>query len=162
VVHTLRLLARRIHQLTAEAGDLQQRMTRVITAHAPQLLDQLGVGPDNAAALLIAAGDNPDRLTSDAAFAALCGVSPVEASSGKTTRRRLNRGGNRQANAALYRITLTRLRHDPRTRAYLDRRTTEGKTRREAIRCLKRYLARGIYILLQQPGTPITDPPTTG
>jgi transposase len=139
VVHTLRLLARRIHLLTAEADDLQQRMTQVIRAHAPQLLDQLGVGADNAATLLIAAGDNPDRLASDASFAALCGVSPIEASSGKTTRRRLNRGGNRQANSALYRITLTRLRRDPRTRAYLHRRTTEGKTRRETIRCLKRY-----------------------
>jgi transposase len=104
VIHTLRLLARRIGQLTTEAGDLQQRMTRVIHAHAPQLLDQLGVGPDNAATLLIAAGDNPDRLASDASFAALCGVSPIEASSGKTTRRRLNRGGNRQANSALYRM----------------------------------------------------------
>jgi transposase len=125
VIHTLRLLARRVAQLSAEARDLQRRMTSVIGAHAPQLLDRVGVGPDNAAALLIAAGDNPDRLTSDASFAALCGVSPLEASSGKTLRRRLNRGGNRQANAALYRIALTRLRHDPRTRAYLNRRTTD-------------------------------------
>ncbi len=161
VIHTLRSLARRVGQLSAEARDLQDRMTRVITAHTPKLLDQLGVGPDNAAALLIAAGDNCDRLTSDASFAALCGVSPVEASSGKTLRRRLNRGGNRQANAALFRITLTRLRHDPRTRAYLDRRTAEGKTRREAIRCIKRYLAREIYTLLQPPNTPAAHPATT-
>lgn len=132
VIHTLRLLARRITQLTAEARDLQNRMAAVIGAHAPQLLDRVGIGPDNAAALLTAAGDNPERLRSDASFAALCGVSPVDASSGRTHRRRLNRGGNRHANAALYRITLTRLRHDPRTRAYLDRRTTEGKMRRPA------------------------------
>ena len=162
VVHTLRLLARRIDQLTAEARDLHQRMNAVITAHAPALLERPGVGADNAAALLIAAGDNPDRLASDASFAALCGVTPIEASSGKTTRRRLNRGGNRHANSALYRIALTRLRQDPRTRAYLDRRTTEGKTRREAIRCLKRYLAREIHTLLLQPRTPVTHPPTTG
>lgn len=161
VIHTLRLLARRIDQLTSEARDLHHRMTRVIDAHAPQLLDRPGVGADNAAALLIAAGDNPDRLAIDAAFAALCGVSPVEASSGKTLRRRLNRGGNRHANSALYRIALTRIRHDPRTRAYLDRRTTEGKTRREAIRCIKRYLAREIHTLLRPSETPITDPPTT-
>jgi transposase len=126
-------------------------MNVVITAHTPALLERPGVGPDNAAALLIAAGDNPDRLTSDASFAALCGVSPVDASSGKTTRHRLNRGGNRHANAALYRIVLTRLRHDERTRAYLDRRITEGKTRREAIRCAKRYVAREIHHLLQPP-----------
>jgi transposase len=136
VIHTLRLLAHRMGQLTTEARDLQQRMSRVISARTPQLLDQLGVGPDNAAALLIAAGDNPDRMHSEASFAALCGVSPIEASSGKTRRRRLNRGGARRANAALYRIALTRSRGDHRTRDYLDRRATQGLTRREAIRCL--------------------------
>jgi transposase len=157
VIHTLRLLAGRITALTVEARDLHRRMNVVITAHTPALLERPGVGPDNAAALLIAAGDNPDRLTSDASFAALCGVSPVDASSGKTTRHRLNRGGNRDANAALYRIVLTRLRHDERTRTYLDRRITEGKTRREAIRCAKRYVAREIHHLLQAP-TPAQQP----
>jgi transposase len=108
------------------------------------------------AALLIAAGDNPDRLRSEASFAALCGVNPQEASSGKTTRHRLNRGGNRQANSALYRIALSRLRWDTRTRDYLARRITEGKTRREAIRCLKRYIAREIYQIITAP--PETQP----
>jgi len=151
--YTLRCLAQRIAQLTTQARDLERQITAVITTHAPQLLHRRGVGPDSAAALLITAGDNPDRLRSDASFAALCGVSPIQASSGKTTRHRLNRGGDRQANAALYRIAFTRLRCDPRTRSYLARRTTQGKTRREAIRCIKRYLAREIYRLLQ-PLTP--------
>jgi hypothetical protein len=159
VIHTLRLLAGRITALAVEARDLHRRMNVVITAHTPALLERPGVGPDNAAALLIAAGDNPDRLTSDASFAALCGVSPVDASSGKTTRPRLNRGGNRPANAALYRIVLTRLRHDERTRAYLERRITEGKTRREAIRCTKRYVAREIHHLLQPPPKLSNRPP---
>ncbi|WP_406210868.1 transposase [Streptomyces sp. NBC_01017] len=101
-------------------------------------------GPDSAAAPLIAAGDNPDRLTSEAS-SALCGTNPVEQSSGKTQRRRLNRTGDRQANAALYRITLSRLRWDSRTQDYPQRPLTKGKTRREIIRCIKRYVAREIY-----------------
>lgn len=148
-VYALRLLAQRILHLSTEIRDLEAQITAVITSHAPQLLERVGVGQDSAAALLITAGDNPERLTSEASFAALCGASPVEASSGKTQRRRLNRGGDRQANAALYRIVLTRLRWDPHTRAYLDRRIGEGKTRREAIRCLKRYVARELYPLLR-------------
>jgi len=156
-LYTLRLLARRIQQLTAEARDLEKRIREEVAAHSPQLLDRVGVGPDCAAALLITAGDNPERLRSQASFAALCGVSPVEASSGKTQRRRLNRGGDRQANAALYRIVLSRLRWDQRTRDYLDRRLTEGKTRREAIRCIKRYVAREIYNLIH----PRTSSPHT-
>ncbi|MFE5402895.1 IS110 family transposase [Streptomyces sp. NPDC056580] len=143
--HTLRLLARRILHLTEEINDLTARIRAAIEACAPKLLGLYGVGPDTAAALLTAAGDNPDRLTSEASFAALCGASPVEASSGKTQRRRLNRGGDRQANSALYTIVLARLRWDTRTRHYVERRVTEGKTRREAIRCLKRYVAREIY-----------------
>ena len=137
-VYTLHLLARRVLELTEEIDDLVQRITDTITAHCPTLLTRRGVGPDNAAALLITAGDNPDRLRSEASFAAVCGVNPLQASSGKTSRRRLNRGGDRQANSALYRIALSRLRWDARTRDYLTRRITEGKTRREAIRCLKR------------------------
>jgi transposase len=112
--------------------------------------DQQELGPDSAATLLLTAGDNPDRMHTEASFAALCGVSPIEASSGKTRRRRLNRGGDRRANAALYRIALTRSRSDQRTRDYIDKRTTQGMTRRESIRCLKRYIAREIYHLLQQ------------
>jgi transposase len=157
-VYTLRRLAQRILDLTDEIRDLEQRLTDVITAHAPQLLEPVGVGADSAAALLIAAGDNPGRLATEASFAALCGVSPIEMSSGKTQRHRLNRGGDRHANAALYRIVLTRLRCDPRTHAYIDRRTAEGKTRRETIRCLKRYVAREIYNLLQPPNTTPASP----
>lgn len=156
--YTLRLLARRIHELTAEIYDLEQRITAAVTMHTSALLERPGIGPDSAAAMLITAGDNPDRLHSEASFAALCGASPIEASSGKTQRRRLNRGGDRQANAALYRITLSRLRWDPRTRDYLDRRITEGKTRREAIRCLKRYIVREIYHLITNP-TAESEPP---
>jgi transposase len=153
IAYTLRLLARRIQHLTAEINDLTGRITDAVECRAPQLLQRRGVGPDSAAALLITAGDNPQRLDHDAAFAALCGASPIQASSGKTRRHRLNRGGDRQANAALYRIALTRLRCDPRTRNYLDRRTTEGKTRREAIRCIKRYIAREIYSLIRNAPT---------
>ncbi|MDA8438539.1 MAG: IS110 family transposase [Propionibacterium sp.] len=142
---TLRLLACRILELTGEIDELNTRIAATIDARAPQLLQRYGVGPDSAAALLLAAGDNPERLNSEASFAALCGVSPIEASSGKTQRRRLNRGGDRQANSALYTITIARLRWDHRTQDYIRRRVTEGKTRREAIRCLKRYIAREIY-----------------
>ena len=99
----------------------------------------------------ITAGSNPDRLHSEAAFASLCGVSPVPASSGKTNRHRLNRGGDRQANAALYRIVVVRLRHDLRTQEYLRRRTAEGMSKIEVIRCLKRYVAREVYSIIQKP-----------
>ncbi|MGV9567089.1 IS110 family transposase [Streptomyces sp. NPDC003480] len=154
--HALRLLARRILHLTDEISDLTSRITTAIGLCAPKLLGVYGVGPDTAAALLTAAGDNPQRMGSDASFAALCGASPVEASSGKTQRRRLNRGGDRQANSALYTIVLARMRWDTRTRAYIERRISEGKTRREAIRCLKRYIAREIYqtIVSLRPSTP--------
>jgi transposase len=148
--YTLRRLAQRIQALTTEERELQQQITAVLKTHASKLLQRHGIGPDSASALLVTAGDNLDRLHSEASFAALCGVSPIEASSGKTRRRRLNRGGDRRANAALYRIALTRARADQATRDYLDRRATEGKTRREAIRCLKRYIAREIYGLIRQ------------
>jgi transposase len=142
---TLRLLARRVLALGDEIDQLNTQIAVAIQARAPQLLQRYGVGSDTAAALLLAAGDNPERLTSEASFAALCGVSPIEASSGKTHRRRLNRGGDRQANSALYTITIARLRWDKRTQQYIRRRVAEGKTRREAIRCLKRYICREIY-----------------
>jgi len=134
--YTLRHLAMRIQFLTAEERPLQRQMTTVLNTHAPQLLQRHGIGPDSAAALLVTAGDNPDRLESEASFAALCGVSPIEASSGKTRRHRLNRGGDRRANAALHRIALTRSRGDHRTRTYLQHRTNHGSSRREAFRCL--------------------------
>ncbi len=137
--YTLRLPARRILALTDEIRDQNQQITAAVTSHTPILPARRGIGPDNAAALLITAGNNPDRLRSEASFAALCGVSSLEASSGKTSRR-LNRGSDRQANAAPYRIALSRLRWDARTRDYLARHIIEGTTRREAIRRLKRYI----------------------
>jgi transposase len=110
----------------------------------------VGIGPDSAVTLLITMGDNPERLDSEASFAALCGVSPIEYSSGRRSTRRLNYGGDRQANAALHRIVVfTRLRHDPRTQAYYERRAQEGKTRRKIIRCLKRYAAREVFNLVR-------------
>ncbi|MFF0228649.1 IS110 family transposase [Streptomyces sp. NPDC004629] len=149
VLHTLRTLARRVKALAAEAADLAKRMEALVKRVAPALLEEHGVGVDSAACLLVAAGDNPERLADEAAFAALCGVSPVERSSGKTHRHRLNRGGDRQANAALFRIVLTRLRGEPRTVTYIERRTAQGKTKREIIRCLKRYLARHLFNIIQ-------------
>jgi transposase len=154
---TLCFLARRIQSLSIEIRQLERLITDEVNATRPELLDQFGVGHDSAAILLIAAGDNPERLRTEASFAALCGVTPVERSSGKTQRRRLNRGGNRQANAALFRIALTRLRADPRTRAYVQRRTNNGLTKREILRCLKRYIARELYkIIVEEPATALT------
>ncbi|MBO3752348.1 IS110 family transposase [Streptosporangiaceae bacterium NEAU-GS5] len=118
------------------------------------MLKRYGVGPDTAAALLITAGDNPDRLTSEAAFAALCGVNPIEASSGKTSRHRLNRGGDRRSNSALYTIVLTRLGRDQRTRDYAERRTADGKSKKEIIRCLKRYVAREVFPIIRDALSP--------
>ncbi len=109
------------------------------------------MGPDVASILLVAAGDNPERLRNEASFAALCGASPVEASSGKKVRHRLNRSGNRQANHALWRIATVRLSCDPATQAYAMRRRSEGKSDREIVRCLKRYVAREVYLLLTEP-----------
>lgn len=144
----LRHLARRHLALSAELKALDADLDTLVTAAAPRLLSQRGVGTDVAAKLLIAAGDNPERLTNEAAFAALCGVSPVEASSGKVQRHRLNRGGDRQANNALWTIAMVRLSSDPETRAYADRRTKQGRSRRDTIRCLKRYIARQLFSLL--------------
>jgi transposase len=120
-------------------------LDRLVAQVAPELLSLAGIGTDSAATLLIVAGDNPQRLGSEASFANLCGVSPIEASSGKVVRHRLNRGGNREANRALYMICLARMRRDPRTQEYVARRTQEGKSKREIIRCLKRYVAREVY-----------------
>ncbi|MFJ8254775.1 transposase [Streptomyces sp. NPDC094466] len=158
----MRLLARHIKHLTEEIDDLNKQIAKAVEASRPGLLEVRGVGPDSAAALVISAGDNPERLASEASFAAWCGTSPVEASSGKTQRRRLNRGGDRQANAALYRMVLSRLRWDGRTRDYLQRRLAEGKTRREIIRCLKRYFAREIYRLIVPASPPPAQTGTTG
>jgi transposase len=127
---------------------LDAELGRLTAAAAPGLVALFGVGSDSAGALLVAAGDNPDRLCSNSAFAMLCGASPIEASSGKTRRYRLNRGGDRQANAALYRIVIAGLRHDQPTKDYLARRIREGKSKKEAIRCLKRYVAREVFTVL--------------
>jgi transposase len=144
----LRSLARRHQQLDAEIAELDRDILRLIRRAAPRLLAQPGIGPETAARLLIVAGDNPQRLRSDAALAALCGASPVEASSGKTHRHRLNRGGDRQGNNALWTIANNRMIHHPETRAYVQRRTTHGKTTKEIRRCLMRALARRLYPLL--------------
>jgi transposase len=141
----LRELGRRVEFLDTQLDRLDDLLVPLVTTHAPRLLAVFGVGPDTAAMLLIAAGDHPDRLRSEAAWAHLCAVAPIPASSGKTARHRLNPGGDRQANSALWRIVLTRLKSHPPTRAYVDRRTAEGKTKREIIRCLKRYVAREVY-----------------
>ena len=141
----LRSIARRHQHLTVEVDDLDAILAPLVAESAPNLVALNGVGTDVAGQLLVTAGDNPDRLRSDAAFSHLCGSSPIPASSGRTNRHRLNRGGDRAANAALYRIVLCRLRWDPRTRHYVERRTKEGLTKPEIIRCLKRYIAREIY-----------------
>ena len=148
---SLRTLATRRQSLSAETDGLGAEITRLCAAAAPALMAAPGVGPQVAAALLVAAGDNPERLRSEASFAALCGVSPVEASSGRTVRRRLGRGGDRQANNALWRIATVRLRSDERTQAYAARRRAQGNTDREILRCLKRHIAREIHRLIVDP-----------
>lgn len=145
-------LARRWQALDTEAADLAVQLKAIVAETAPPgLLELQGVGPDVAAALMIAAGDNPKRLRSEASLAALCGVSPLDCSSGKQDRHRLNRGGNRDANMALWRIVMVRLRWNSTTRAYIEKRVSEGKTRRGAMRCLKRYIACDVYRLLTAP-----------
>lgn len=147
----LRHLAHRYQTLTTEITKLEVEIKHLCEQANPALLAAEGIGPDTAAVLLVTAGDNPERMKSEQSFAALCGVSPIQASSGQTTRHRLNRGGNRQANNALWRIATTRMRTDPRTKDYVARRRTEGKNQREIIRCLKRHIAREIYRLLTNP-----------
>ena len=141
----LRTLGRRVLALDEEKVAIDTLLAELVTATAPALVAVHGVGIDTAAALLVSAGDNPGRLRSEAAWAHLCGVAPIEASSGKVTRYRLNRGGDRQANAALWRIVITRMSSDPRTRAYVARRVDEGRSKGEIIRILKRYVAREVY-----------------
>lgn len=145
---TLRMLATRWLHLSAELDELNITLAALTQAVAPRLLARHGVGPHTAATLLLTAGDNPSRLRNEAALAALCGVSPLEASSGRIVRHRLNRGGDRQANNALWTIALTRMRGDARTKAYVQKRTQQGRTLAEIRRCLKRYIVREIYPLL--------------
>ena len=141
----LRRLARRYQQLTDEITDADADLHQLVKHVAPTLLALPGVGPEVAGQILTTAGDHPGRITSEAAFAHLCGVAPIPASSGRTRRHRLNRGGDRAANNALYIVVLGRMRHDARTRAYVERRTHQGLSKPEIIRCLKRYIAREIY-----------------
>ena len=148
-------VARRHQALTAEIAQLDTALEALLEHAAPPgFLARTGVGARVAAALLVTTGDNPGRLRTEASFAALCGASPVDASSGKQRRHRLNRGGDRQANSALWRIVFTHIACDPRTQAYVARHTAEGKTTREIIRCLKRYVAREVYkVLTARPAT---------
>jgi transposase len=152
---SLRDLARRWKALDHEIKTLNQQLDALVTAAAPQLLELHGVGVEIAGQFLVTAGDNPERIRNEAAFAKLCGVAPQPASSGRTTgRHRLSRSGDRAANSALYIVTIVRMRHHEPTRAYVERRTAEGLSKREIIRCLKRYIAREIYANLPRPETP--------
>ena len=141
----LQTLGRRALSLDTELARVDEILAELVADTAPSLLEVYGVGVDTAATLLVAAGDNPERLRSEAAWAHLCGVAPIQASSGKVTRHRLNRGGNRQANSALWRIVMVRMRVDAATRAYVERRTKEGRSKLEITRVLKRYVAREVY-----------------
>ena len=138
-------IAKRWQHLDDEIRALDTHLRHLVSATAPALIARHGVGIDTAGALLVAIGDNPHRLRTEASFAALCGVTPLDASSGQQPRHRLNRGGDRTANQALWRIALVRMSNEPRTRDYVTRRTTQGRSKKEIIRCLKRYIARELY-----------------
>ena len=148
----MRTVARRHRWLSEEIVELDEQIGRLVSEAVPALVALRGVGTDTAASLLVAVGDNPERLKSEASFARMCGVAPVPASSGKTVRHRLNRGGNRDANRALHVLALGRMSWDERTREYVARRTAEGKSKKDILRCLKRYVAREVYRILTAPG----------
>ena len=153
----LKILARRIGFLTEQSDELTTRIRDLTSQTNPALAGLSGVGPHVAAQLLAAAGDNPERLHSEPAFAKLCGACPVPTGSGKTSgRHKLNRGGDRRANRALFTVVLVRMRYDPRTRAYVERRTNQGKSRKEIMRCLKRFVAREVYHVIVNPPPVIT------
>lgn len=147
----LRRLGKRIIALGEEIAELDVELKGLTSRAAPELLELKGVGSDVAGQLLATAGDNPDRLRSEAAFAHLCGAAPIPASSGRRDRHRLNRGGDRAANHALHTIVLCRMRHDERTRAYVERRTGQGLAKKDIMRCLKRHVAREVYRVLIRP-----------
>ena len=147
----LKALAVRIRFLTQQIEELETDMNALAAEASPALLGTFGVGPHSAGQLLATVGANPDRFTSEAQFAKLCGVCPIPASSGKTSRHRLNRGGDRRANNALHQIVLVRIRYDQRTKTYLERRKREGLSHKETVRCLKRYVAREIYQAIVNP-----------
>jgi transposase len=152
----LRAIARRVQLFNAEIAEADRRLSATVAKTAPRLSALYGVGPDVAGQLLATAGDNPERLRSDAALAHLCGVAPIPVSSGRTDRHRLNRAGDRAANSALYTIALCRMRNDPRTRAYVDRRTKQGLSKKEILRCLKRYIIREVHTALLADFTALT------
>ncbi|MGW5434872.1 IS110 family transposase [Streptomyces sp. NPDC004059] len=145
VLTALKSLARRVKELTVEHATLIKALDSVVSVHNPGLRAAHGVGPDTAAQLLVTAGGNPERMRTEASFAALCGAAPVPASSGRTNRHRLSRGGDRAANAALYRVALVRMASDSRTREYVARQTAAGRTKKEIIRLLKRAIAREMF-----------------
>lgn len=147
----LKRLATRYQRLDQELVDVEAELDQIVADHAPLLRDLHGVGTDVASQLLVTVGDNPERVTNQAKFAALTGVAPIPASSGKTNRHRLNRGGDRAANKAIHNVVLVRMVSDKRTKAYVERRRAEGKNTKEIIRCLKRYVAREIYIQIFDP-----------
>jgi transposase len=160
-------IAVRCRQLSAEIAALDAHLGRLVAAAAPELVALKGVGTDTAATLMVTAGDNPERLRSEAAVAHLCGAAPVPASSGRTTRHRLSRGGDRDANRALHLLAVRRMAWDPATVAYARRRTAEGLSKREILRCLKRYIARQLYPLVARhvapcPATVGTGGPRSG
>lgn len=148
--YAMRSLGRRAEALRAEAKELDKILRTLIEATAPDLIARAGIGVDAAGALLVAAGDNPERMRTEASFAKLCAAAPMEASSGLVTRHRLSRAGNREANSALFMIIINRMSRDEATKAYVNRRVAEGKSKLEIIRCLKRYVAREVYPLLLQ------------
>jgi transposase len=150
---SLRRLARRHQAMDVEIAELDAEIGPLVKQAAPQLLELFGVGPETAGQLLASAGDNPQRMRSEGAFAHLAGVAPIPASSGRTHRHRLNRGGDRAANNALHTIVLVRMRYDARTRAYVERRTKEGLDRKDIMRCLKRFVAREVYRALTSTPT---------
>lgn len=154
---SLKSLARRYLELHDEIADLDDMIEAIVKDLAPELLEQTAIGL-NSAAQLLTAGDNPERLRSEASFAALCGVSPVPASSGKTIRHRLNRGGDRAANSAIHIIAIGRLRLDPRTQAYVAKRIAAGNSKLEAIRSLKRYIAREVFGIIMRRQKHINQP----
>jgi transposase len=154
----LRSLAQRLQALDHEIADLDRELAQLVAIAAPRTTQLLGISTGHAGQLLVTAGENIERVKSESAFAALCGASPIPASSGKTTRHRLNPGGDRQANRALHLIAVCRLRYCQRTQAYAARRTREGKSQREIMRCLKRYIAREVYSALRADLTPQPQP----
>jgi transposase len=151
VLTSLKSLARRYQHLSAEAAVLEAELEHLVTQANPALQQVKGISTVTTAQLLITAGENADRLKSEASFAALCGTNPIPASSGKTTRHRLNRGGDRHANSALHQIAVARITCDQRTRDYIARKRSEGKNTKEILRCLKRAIAREVFTLITNP-----------